>query len=390
MHAVAAGPRYSLTVRSPQLGMLLPGTEPAAVTAAADGGPDGAPETPLPSRYRRIHAPCVLIYRVESGAHSQTGIVLEVAVDDYRAGRIRKHEATEPERVRLLGEALATGGVEQIPVALAHRDNHTLRELLAESTGGEPELVMTARDGVRHTVWTQRDPEMIRAIEAQLHQLDALYIADGHHRMAAADRNGLPLSPQEPEASAAPAFTLAAVFPAEELRILGYHRCVRMPEGVGPAELLDALAAAPAVADVQRLGESTTPATEPGTVLVWLAGRWYRLRLHRRAEASPRAGLDVVALDEGVLKPVFGIEHVPTHAAVTPLPGDIAPEELAERCAAQSSIGFLPHPPSVQTVLQLADAGEVMPPKSTWFEPKLRLALFLRQRSRAVAACAER
>ncbi|WP_051898760.1 DUF1015 family protein [Sciscionella sediminilitoris] len=309
-----------------------------------------------------VPVPSVVVYRVESGGHRQTGILVEVAVDDYRAGRIRRHEETQPDRVRLLSEQRAADGFEQVPVTLAQSGRPALRSLLARITGHPPWTSVTTPDGAHHQVWVCEDPELLRATAAELAATELLYIADGHHRMAAADQDGAALSAGELEQQPANAFTLAAVFPAEELRILGYHRHVPRPHGESARELLARLTAA---GPVRAVEPHPVPESAPGEVAMWLDGNWYRLRL-----AGDRAELDVVTLDEQVLAPVFGI------GAATPFSGTAA--EVAAFCAEHETIGFLPHPPSIDAVLAIADAGATTPPKSTWFDPKIRSALFRR------------
>lgn len=317
----------------------------------------------------RPEAPCAVVYRVSTGQHEQTGVVVEASVRDYRDGRIRRHEATQPERERRLAEFTETAGVERIPVTLTHPARAGLRALLAEAAVGEPD-VRLAEDGVQHSVWVARDAWLVRSIQDELHGLGALYIADGHHRMAAAQRYAARHAGANPDDPGA--FTLAALFPSDEMRILGYPRGVARPAGVSTSRLLGAIGARPEVA---RIEEFTPPeGTRPGrgVVSMHLDGRWYRLWLRTPRELV-RASLDVVALDEGVIAGVFG------GAELTPLPGASDAADIVRWCAEHQGIGFRPHPPTVEQVMAVSDAGQVMPPKSTWFAPKATAGLFLRE-----------
>ncbi|GAA1205841.1 DUF1015 family protein [Prauserella alba] len=319
---------------------------------------------------RRIPDPAVLVYRVTSGGHEQTGVVVEVAVDDYRAGRIRRHEATDHDRERRLAEFTERAGVEQLPVTLAYQQRPVLRELTARVASGEPDVSVT-RECEEHAVWITHDTEIVRAVHDELAALAVLYIADGHHRMAAAEH-----------CAAAPgSFTLAALFPSDQLRILGYPRCVPRPAGLPAPVLLDRLAGQPVVAGIEELSASDEIRPGQGTVSMYLDGRWYRLWLRQPSDASPRPAtihplstVDTVLLDEAIIAPVL-----PTgHAGHTPLPGRTTTATIANWCYEHHAVGFLPSPPRFDQVMAVSDAGHVMPPKSTWFDPKVCHGLFLR------------
>ncbi|TCP57111.1 uncharacterized protein (DUF1015 family) [Tamaricihabitans halophyticus] len=320
--------------------------------------------------YTSVPVPSVVVYRVGSGAHWQTGVIAEVSIEDYRAGRIRRHESTQPERERRLDEYTEAAGIEQVPVTLTHPTRATLRGLLAEVASSQPDVHVVA-GGLAHSVWTRHDAGLADAVQRELDEIDALYIADGHHRMAAAERYA--------SRRATPGYTMAALFPSEEMRILGYHRCVTRPAGMSTPDILAALAALPGTA---RIEECVAAAPAPGAVAVYLDGRWYRLWLRPpRESATPRDELDVVVLDEGILAPLFGVTGADTHGALTLLPGGGDSAEAGRWCAAHDAIGFLLHAPSIEQVMAVSDAGMVMPAKSTWFDPKVAAGLFVRELS---------
>jgi uncharacterized protein (DUF1015 family) len=312
----------------------------------------------------------VVVYRMRAGGHVQTGVVAEVSVDDYRAGRIRRHEATDPARVQDLVAYTEQARLEQTPVLLTHPPRPALRTLLAGVTQGEAEIDLAPADGLVHSVWTVQDPATSRAVQAELDAMNTLYIADGHHRMAAAQqyaesRRGFG------DANAA-AFTLAALFPSDEMRIRPYPRGVRHPEGWSARQVVDALAAAPGAARIEAHTATQPPAPEPGTVAVFLDGWWFGLRL-RGTGGGVRDSLDSVRLDEGVLRPVFG------QTLDSSAPRAAGAKALEAWCTAHDMVGFLPYPPEMSEVMAISDAEQLMPPKSTWFDPKPVPRLFLRE-----------
>lgn len=320
----------------------------------------------VPAARTTTTAPSVVVYRVESAGHRQTGLVVEVAVEDYRNHRIRRHEATRPEQERELDELAETSGREQVPVTLTYPVRSSPRPALEAITSAAPEVVHTDAGGVTHTVWTRHEPELIRDIHEEIDRVAALYIADGHHRMAAADRRANRRNRAE--------FTLAALFPSDEMRVLGYHRSIARP-ATTHAEVLDALSDQPTIGRVEECSAETAR-TAPGIVLMCLDGAWYRISLRTPcASADVRSSLDVVTLDESILPGVFG----PTggQPRATRLPTE-DPHQATRWCAEGGMIGFLPHPPEVEQIMAVSDAGQLMPPKSTWFDPKTGAGLFHR------------
>ncbi len=287
---------------------------------------------------------------------------MEVSIDDYRAERVRQHEATQPERERLLDESTELSGIEQMPVTLAHSPSDALQSVTERIASTEPDVELTAGEGARHTVWVRRDPGLARAIELGVSGRDALYIADGHHRMAVADHYA---TRRHHLGSDHPAgFTLAALFPADEMRVFSYHRCLPVPGG-SAAGVFEKLVSLPVIA---RWEECSVTTPEPGVVVVRFADECYQLCLRSSgANEHVRASLDVVTLDEEVL-PELGITPISC--------GNGAPENC--RRPADEAVRFVAQPPSIEQIMAVSDAGLVMPPKSTWFAPKPAPGLFLR------------
>jgi uncharacterized protein (DUF1015 family) len=318
-------------------------------------------DAPGSSRYQRVPGPAVVVYRIANGDHQQTGVVVEVSVEHYRTGRIRPHEATQPDRERLLEEFTEESGIERTPVTLAHSPDRAMRSMTERITATEPDVDLTAGDGTRHTAWFRQDPDVARAAELGLRAIDALYIADGHHRLAAAQRYAARHhhNPDHPAA-----FTLAALFPADEMRVFGYHRCLPVSRE-SAAAVLEKLGS---LAVMERWEKPSAAIPEPGVAVVRFADEHHRLKLRPHdPDAHVRTSLDIVALDEEVL-PALGI--TPTSC------GNGPPEHC--RYPADRAVLFAAHPPSVEQIMAVSDAGLVMPPKSTWFAPKPASGLFLR------------
>ena len=318
--------------------------------------------------------PCFYLYRQVMDGRAQTGVVGCVHVDDYASDVIRKHEKTrkdkEDDRTRHVLELNANAE----PVFLTFRPRADLDRLADPVTREKPLYDFTAADGVRHIVWRMGDT---RPWAEFFGTVPHAYVADGHHRSASAWRAGK----ERRAADAAPHgneeynWFLAVLFPADQLRILPYNRIVRDLRDQTPAQVLSRLAD---VGDV-------TPAADPspdqaGTVCVYLDGRWHRLRFDpTRIDASdPIRSLDVSLLQDLVLGPILGVGDPRTDERVDFVGGIRGPAELERRVASGSAaIAFSMFPTTLDQLMAVSDAGQVMPPKSTWFEPKLRSGLFV-------------
>jgi len=312
----------------------------------------------------RDAAPCYYAYRLTMGEHVQTGIVAAASVADYDSNRIRKHEFTRPDkeddRVRQIEALSAQTG----PVLLACPDSPDVDALIARATGGAPVADVTA-DGVRHTVWLIDDAATIAGLSTAFDAMPNLYIADGHHRSAAASRVAASRRGQ----ACAQAF-LAVIFPAHQMRILDYNRVVRDLNGLAPAEFLarvgERFAVAPAAAAVHP--------DQPGVVGMYLGGRWYRLEIDPALVpvADPVRRLDVSLLSDQLLAPVLGIGDLRRDKRVDFVGGIRGLGELERRVdSGEMAIAFAMHATRMSDLMAVADSGQVMPPKSTWFEPKL-------------------
>jgi len=312
------------------------------------------------------------VYRQIMGSHSQTGLVTCCHIDDYAQNIIRRHEKTrqdkEDDRTRHVLELNANSG----PVFLTYRDVPSIDRLVATIAAGAPLYDFTAADGVRHTVWRVDSP-VAPWLEAFAH-VPLCYVADGHHRAAAAARAGRLRRDANPHHTGNEEYNwfLAVLFPAAQLRILPYNRCVADLNGLTPAALLQR---------VRAIFDCTpAPMAEPAgprQVHMYLDGRWHRLSW-RETGIDPVGSLDVSVLQDRLLAPVLGIDDPRTNARISFVGGIRGTAELVRRVdAGRDAVAFSLYPVSVVQMMAIADADQIMPPKSTWFEPKLRSGLLV-------------
>ena len=310
----------------------------------------------------------VYVYRLRMGSHEQSGVAACFSVDEYEHDVIRKHERTrkdkEDDRTRHIIELRAQTG----PVFLTYPASGDVDRAVARTVSDPPLFYFTAADGVQHTVWRASDA-LGDSLVAAFAKVPLLYIADGHHRAASAMRARQTLRERTPGEGALEADTfLAVAFPHDQTQILPYHRVVGDLAGYTPALWLEALAG--------RVG--VTPGTDtpdgPGEVAMYLAGQWYTLRLAPAAPDTPAADrLDVSLLHGQVLGPLLGVGDPRTDKRIDFVGGIRGPGALAARVdEGAAAVAFAIYPVSVDDLMRIADSGGIMPPKSTWFEPKLR------------------
>jgi uncharacterized protein (DUF1015 family) len=322
-------------------------------------------------------APALYIYRLVMGGHTQTGVAAAFSVDEYDRGLIKKHERTRPDKENDRTRHILTLRAQTGPVFLTYRADRRVDALVEAETKGEPLYDFTAPDGVRHTVWRATAAEQLARCFAEV---PALYIADGHHRAASASRARAALR----DANAAHAGTedynrfLAVVFPDDRVQILPYHRVVRDLNGRGPEEFLEAVRARFNVSEnAKREGPG-----KPGHWHMYLGGRWYGLTLRDDAALTladdPTAALDVSLLQNNLLDPVLGVTDPRTDKRIDFVGGIRGTEELERLVdSGRAAVAFALYATSMEDLLRVSDAGGVMPPKSTWFEPKLRDAILI-------------
>lgn len=331
---------------------------------------------------RQDPSPCLYIYRQEMCGRQQTGLVACAAIDDYLENRIKKHEFTraekEEDRIRHVDTCNANTG----PIFLTYPGRPTISAQIAGWQQTHPPVYdFTEPDGVGHTVWLLDDPAIIAALEEAFAAVPSLYIADGHHRAASAVRVGQRRRQQHPAYTGAEEFNffLAVLFPAEELAIMDYNRVVMDLAGMTEAEFLARLAE---VCEITPTAPQTPPQA-PHQMSLCLPGGWYSLNIRPGLfdQNDPQERLDVAILQKLVLGPILGIADPRTDKRIDFVGGIRGLAELEARVRSGAAAAFAMYPTSLFDLMAIADLGQVMPPKSTWFEPKLRSGLFIHKLS---------
>ncbi|HXF65570.1 MAG TPA: DUF1015 domain-containing protein [Burkholderiales bacterium] len=369
--ARAAGRPWSfLHISKPEID-FPPGTDPCAPEVYARAAENLA-RMLREGVLARDPAPCYYVYRLAMGAHAQIGLVAAASVAEYDANRIRRHEHTqadkENDRVRQI-EAL---GAHTGPVMIAYPQAPEIDRLLERCATGTPEADATAEDGVRHTLWVVRDAQTQARLTRAFDALPALYIADGHHRSAAASRVAAARRAANPRHSGEESYNyfLAVIFPHHQMQILDYNRVVADLNGMDAAGFLARVRES---FSVQESAAPVKPA-RPGEFGLYLPGKWYRLAIRRELVPAddPVARLDVRLLSDHLLGPVLGIRDLRRDKRIDYVGGIRGLEELERRVASGGmAAAFALHPTRMEDLMAIAERGEVMPTKSTWFEPKL-------------------
>lgn len=318
--------------------------------------------------------PALFLYRQVMEGRAQTGLVGCVHVEDYERDIIRKHEKTRQDKEDDRTRHVLTLDAHAEPVFLTYRPDPEVQELTVAEQRGPALYDFTADDGVRHTVWRITRPEpWVQAFRAIPHA----YVADGHHRSAGAWRAGKERRAANPRHTGDEEYNwfLAVLFPSDQLRILPYNRLVRDLNGKSATEVLEALG------QVGRVSPCDDPRpTRPGTFCVYLQGTWHRIELHPDTipHDDPIRSLDVSLLQDRVLGPLLGIGDPRTDKRIDFVGGIRGCGELKRRVdSGEMSIAFSLYPTTLDQLMSVSDAGAIMPPKSTWFEPKLRSGLFV-------------
>lgn len=318
----------------------------------------------------RDDQPCYYIYRLTLGEHRQTGLVAAASVQAYDEGRIKKHELTRPtkedDRVRQVDALNAQTG----PVFLVYRSEPTTDQLL-QTLSATPAEVTITRDQVCHEIWPVKDSQQIAALTTAFDQMDALYVADGHHRSAAASRVAGLRREANPQHHGEESYNyfLSVIFPHHQMRILDYNRVVRDLNGLE----IDAFLARVAEQFVVEPSEQPVKPQQSGEFGMYLKQQWYRLLLPTdKIPADPVARLDVSLLADHLIAPILGITDPRRDDRIDFVGGIRGLEGLMQRVdSGEMQLAFSLYPTEMEALMAVADADHIMPPKSTWFEPKL-------------------
>ena len=321
------------------------------------------------------------VYAQTMGERTQYGIVLCAHTDDYASGIIKKHELTRKDKEddRMIHVRIQSANIE--PVFFAFKDNAELGAIVASVAAGEPEYSFTDENGFGHSFWVISDrPTVARITELFTGSVDAFYVADGHHRTAAAARVGAERRAQNPAHTGDEEynFFMAVCFPESQLRILDYNRVVKDLAGLSPEEFLAALSKDFEVTSLSAAGGDAVAPQKLHQFSMYLGGKWYRLdaRPGRYDDSDPIGVLDVTVLSNLVLDRILGIKDLRTDNRIAFVGGIRGLGELSRRVdSGEMAVAFALYPVSMHQLIDIADTGNIMPPKTTWFEPKLRSGL---------------
>lgn len=337
-------------------------------------------------QYIRDEEPCLYIYRQIMNGRSQTGLVFCASIDDYLNNNIKKHEFTradkELDRINHVDNCNANTG----PIFLTYKENDVASEIIRAWTEcnydkRKPVYDFKAEDGIRHIVWVIDNPIIVDEIIELFKEVKSFYIADGHHRSASAVKVGLKRRKENPDYTGDEEFNyfLAVAFPDNDLMVMDYNRVVKDLNGLTVNELLAKLSEK---FEVTEKSEAVKP-SEKHTFGMYVENKWYLLKAKDGIYdvKDPIDSLDVAILQNNVLTPILGIEDVRTSDRIDFIGGIRGIKELERRANSDMKLAFSMYPTEVSDIMNVADIGEVMPPKSTWFEPKLRSGLFIHRLS---------
>ena len=329
----------------------------------------------------RDDKPCYYIYELTMNGRVQTGIVACASIDDYTNNVIKKHENTREEkeidRIKHVDICSAQTG----PIFLAYRSDfaidETIRAVVREQ---EAEYDFTSEDGIRHRVFVIDGEETIAFIKAAFSQINEIYIADGHHRCASAVKVGMKRRAEHPDYTGEEEFNyfLSVLFQDHELYIMDYNRVLKDLNGLTNEDFLTEVSKC---FDVTELGgEQDRHPVKKGSFTMYIDGKWYSCQIRESdIPNDPVKSLDVSLLQDLLLEPVLGIKDPKTDSRIGFVGGIRGLEELERRCGLDCKVAFAMYPTSISELFDVADAGLLMPPKSTWFEPKLRSGLFIHE-----------
>ncbi len=322
---------------------------------------------------------CYYIYELIMNQRSQTGIVACASIDDYLNNVIMKHENTREEKEQDRIRHVDTMSAQTGPIFLAYRSNEVIRNIVNKRKGTTPLYAFTSEDGITHNVWKIDDAISVTAIQDAFAGISQIYIADGHHRAASAVKVGLKRRDANPNYNGEEEFNyfLSVLFPEDQLMIMPYNRVVRDLNGLSKSEFLKA------VGDKFTIEpkENAVGPTSKCTFGMYLDQKWYLLTAKEEIakQSDPVAALDVSILQNYLLKPILNIVDPRTDNRIDFIGGIRGLKELEKRVATDMTVAFSMYPTTIQELFAVADAKQLMPPKSTWFEPKLRSGIFIHE-----------
>ncbi len=316
------------------------------------------------------------IYELTMNGRIQTGIVGCAAIDDYLNDIIMKHENTRSDKEADRTNHIDVCNAQTGPIFLTYRPNDLIHVVVSENKKEEPLYDFVAEDGISHRVWKIEKEEDVEKLKIAFEGINQIYIADGHHRAASAVKVGLKRRAQNPEYTGEEEFNyfLSVLFPSDELYVMDYNRVVLDLNGNTIEEFKEKLKKD---FEIEKYGKEPYAPKEKGTFGMFLEGEWHCLKARNMTETDPVKSLDVSILQEKVLRPILGIDDPKTNQRIKFVGGIRGLKELEKD--AENGVAFSMYPTAIEELLAVSDAGKLMPPKSTWFEPKLRSGLFIHQ-----------
>ena len=328
-------------------------------------------------KFIQEETPCYYLYEQTMDGRAQTGIVACASIDDYSNNIIKKHENTRADKEQDRINHVDICNMQTGPIFLAYRATEVLRTLIAEVKEAQPVYDFVSDDGIGHKVWGVLEEGKLKTIQNAFAEIPAVYIADGHHRCASAVKVGQKRRTEHPDYTGEEEFNyfLSVLFPDEELHILDYNRVVKDLNGMTKEEYLERISKE---FDVEEKGSEAYKPEKKGTFGMYLDGKWYCLTAKSELLSDDAVeGLDVSILQNYLLAPVLGIQDPKTDKRIDFVGGIRGLKELERRANSDMKLAFSMYPTSIAELFDVADASRLMPPKSTWFEPKLRSGLFL-------------
>ncbi len=325
---------------------------------------------------------CYYVYELIMNGRSQTGLVACASIDDYLNNTIKKHENTREDKEIDRINHVDTCNAQTGPIFLAYRAHNVISEVVASVKKEAPVYSFTAVDGISHNVWIISGDDRVEQIKSSFAEIESIYIADGHHRAASAVKVGLKRRKENSDFTGEEEFNffLSVLFPHDQLMIMPYNRTVKDLNGLTKQEFMIRVEEN---FELNEIGSTPFTPKKKATFGMYLEGCWYSLsaKAKIREDKDPVAALDVSLLQDYLLKPVLGIEDPRTDKRIDFIGGIRGLKELERRVSEDMTVAFSMYPTSIEELFDVSDAGQLMPPKSTWFEPKLRSGLFIHRLS---------
>ena len=326
-----------------------------------------------------LEQPCLFIYQLDTGEHVQSGVVCEVPVREYEQGAMRKHENTRSDREDLLAQYQAVVGASSSPICLTYNQNPDIDRCVQQIIENRPDLEFSGTDGVHQRIWGIADRKLQARLVELFGPIKTTYLTDGHHRAASGYRYARIMRDKYGNTGDEPwNQLLVALFPDNQLELLPFHRCVKDSNGLTETAIVDALKTC---FEVRKLSDQTgLEPTRHGEFGMYLNNGWYRLNVKPEyaKRDNPVESLDVTILQNLILEPILGITDMRSNPRLGYIAGTNTDEDVKQKCEEGWDLVFTCHATSMSQLMDVADSGALMPPKSTCFDPKCRSGIFVR------------